>query len=94
MKENKSNVVILLLIAVIVLLLGVVVYIFLVKPAITGFITQQQSQGAIAGQQTALVSIIQTVAPPNCKPLSIPLGNDVKVTLVALECYQVSQPTG
>lgn len=90
MKENRNNVVILLLIAVIVLLLGVVVYTFLIKPAITGFIAQQQSQGAIAGQQTALISIIQTVGPPTCQPLPIPLGDGTTVTLVALECYKMA----
>jgi len=42
---NKTNVLITVLIAVIVILAGVMVYAFLVKPKISGYNVQKQSEG-------------------------------------------------
>lgn len=85
MKENKNKVVVLVLIAMIVLLLGVIGYIFLVKPALTGFVVRGQTEGV----QYALSLIAQQAA--QCQQaVSLPYGNQT-INLIALECPGVTQ---
>lgn len=81
MKENKNKVVVLVLIAMIVLLLGVIGYIFLVKPALTGFTVNGWNQGT----QYAVLTIAQQAA--TCQQVPLTVGNQT-IHLIAVECLQ------
>ena len=81
-KDNK-NTLVLVLIVVIVLLLGFLGYLFLIRPAISGLVTQGYNQGT----QYAILTIAQQAA--QCPPAGVPLTiGDQKITLAAMECYQ------
>ena len=86
---NQTRILITVLILVIVVLAGVMVYAFLIKPQINGYITRQQNTGAIQGASVVLSQLISAAA--QCPPGGVPVpidNNGRAVHLVALECYQ------
>ncbi|MEK6840525.1 MAG: hypothetical protein AABX79_01070 [Nanoarchaeota archaeon] len=83
---ERANVVIAILILIIVVLAGIMVYAFIIKPKITGYNVQRQTEGATI----ALSQILNVVA--KCQAFPVPVGNQT-ITLVALECLQQSQET-
>ena len=88
MGKDKKDKVILALVVVILLLLGVVGYIFLIRPAISGFAIQSQNEGV----QYAVLSIAQQAA--TCKTVSLPVGNQT-MDIIWVKCLQqqATQPT-
>ena len=81
MGKDKKDKVILALVVVILLLLGVVGYIFLIRPAISGFAIQSQNEGV----QYAILSIAQQAA--TCKTVSLPVGNQT-MDIIWVKCLQ------
>jgi len=85
MVKDKRDKLVLALIVVIVLLIGVLGYLFLIKPAISGFVVSNQNQGV----QYAILSIAQQAA--TCKTVSLPVGNQT-MDIIWVKCLQ-QQPT-
>ncbi len=81
---NKKNVLITLLVAVIVVMAIILVYIFLVRPSVTGYAVDKQNQGI----EFAIVSIMQQAA--TCQPVPLTFGNQT-INLIAIECLQQAQ---
>jgi hypothetical protein len=85
MGKDKRDKMILALGIVVLLLLGTLGYIFLIRPAISGFVTSNQNQGV----QYAILSIAQQAA--TCKTVSLPIGNQT-MDIIWVKCLQ-QQPT-
>jgi hypothetical protein len=85
MVKDKRDKLVLALIVVIVLLMGVLGYLFLIKPAISGFVTSNQNQGV----QYTIAAIAQQAA--TCKQVPLPVGNQT-MNLIWVNCLQ-QQPT-
>jgi hypothetical protein len=81
MVKEKRDKLVLALIVVIVLLMGVLGYLFLIKPAISGFVVSNQNQGV----QYAILSIAQQAA--TCKTVSLPVGNQT-MDIIWVKCLQ------
>jgi hypothetical protein len=84
MGKDKTNILVWSLLLVIVLLLGFVGYSFLLKPAISGMVTQGQNQGA----QYIILAIAQQAS--TCKTVSLPVGNQT-MDLIWVKCLQQNQ---
>lgn len=78
---DKTKLTMALLIVAVVVLGAVVVYAFVVRPAVTGYSVDRQSEG----YQIAVLDIAQKAA--TCQPVPITVGNQT-INLVALECLQ------
>jgi hypothetical protein len=83
MVKDKRDKLVLALIVVIVLLMAVLGYLFLIKPAISGFVVSNQNQGV----QYAILSIAQQAS--TCKPVSLPIGNQT-MDIIWVKCLQQS----
>lgn len=79
--DNKT--VFRILIVLLIVLAFLVLYIFVLKPAYTGFVTDTRNEGI----EYALVSVVQATAPPSCQQVPLNFGN-FTVTLIAAECLQ------
>jgi len=88
MGKNKKDLLIISLIAVIILMLGFFAYMFLVRPAINGFIINEQNRGIEYGAQQTVITIAQQAA--TCNPVPLTVGNDT-INLIAIECLQQPQ---
>ena len=86
MAKDKRDVLVLSLFLIIVLLLGVVGYTLLLKPAISGLVTQERNQGI----QYTITAIAQQAA--TCKTVSLPVGNQT-MDLIWVNCLQQVPPT-
>jgi flagellar basal body-associated protein FliL len=83
MAKNKKNLLVIALVVVVVLLVGFLGYLFLIRPALSGLVTQGYNQG----YQTAVLTVAQQTA--QCPTAGVPLTiGDQKITLFAAECYQ------
>ena len=87
MMEGRSRTLVMVLVAIIVILLAIVVYAFVVRPTINGYVVNGQNQGV----ELAVVSIMQRAAPPNCQVVPLTYQNQT-VNVVAVECLQAPQP--
>ena len=83
MAKDKRDKLIVALVVVIVLLLGFLAYLFLIRPAISGYVVQAQNQGI----QYTIYSIAQEAS--TCKTVSLPVGNQT-MDLVWVKCLQVA----
>ncbi len=85
--ERNPKFVVISLIVVIVVLLGFILYTFAVRPAVTGYVANEQYRG----YQAAILSIIQEAV--QCKQVPLVFGNQT-INLIAVECLQqtASQP--
>ena len=81
---DKKKVLITLLIAIIVVMAAILVYIFLIRPNITGYAIDNYNQGV----EFAIVSIMQRAA--TCQPVPLTFENQT-INLVAVECLQQPQ---
>ena len=77
--KNKTGLIIGILLLVIVALLVIVVYAFVVKPAVTGYVVNAQNEGV----QFAVASIMQQAA--TCQPVPLTFGNQT-INMIAMEC--------
>ncbi len=82
---NKRKVLITILVVVIVVMAAILAYVFLIRPALTGFVVRGQDQGV----EFAIVSIMQQAA--TCQPVPLSFGNQT-INLIAIECLQQPQP--
>ncbi len=78
---NKKNVLITLLVAVIVVMAVILVYVFLIRPSVTGYTVEKQNQAI----EFAVFSIMQQAA--TCQPVPLTFGNQT-INLIAIECLQ------
>ncbi len=84
MKGDKNKILIIALIAVVVILLGLVLYMLVIKPAITGNVVRLQQQGVVYA-----VEILMQQA-ESCQP--IPLNNGEKtIYVMAVGCPGTEQ---
>ena len=79
---NKTKALITVLVLIIVALVAVILFTLVVRPAITGYVVEKQNEGA----QIALDLVIQQAA--RCQTVTLPIGEDQSINLVALECLQ------
>jgi len=82
---NKRNVLITILVAIIVVMAAILVYVFLIKPSLTGYAVDRRGEG----YEFAIVSIMQRAA--TCQTVPLTFGNQT-INLVAIECLQQQQP--
>ncbi len=78
---NRINVLVAILILIIVILAGIVLYAFVIKPRISGYNVEKQTEGV----EAALSVIVQRAA--SCQAVPLTYKNQT-VTLVAIECLQ------
>jgi hypothetical protein len=81
MGKDKRDKMILALVIVVLVLLAVLGYIFLIKPAISGFVVSNQNEGV----QYAILSIVQQAS--TCKTVSLPVGNQT-MDIIWVKCLQ------
>jgi len=79
---DKKNVLMTLLIAIIVVMAAVLVYVFLIRPNITGYAVDRQREG----YQIALFEILQVVT--QCQTFPVAIGENQTINLIAVECLQ------
>lgn len=84
MKEERSRLLIGILVFIIIILVGIVLYTFAIRPAISGYIVRTQTQG----YQYAIFQIMQQAA--QCQPVPLIFGNQT-INVIAVECLQQSQ---
>lgn len=83
---DKKKVLITLLVAVIVIMAAILVYVFLIRPNITGYAVDRQREG----YQIAILDIMQQAA--TCQTVPLTFENQT-INLIAVECLQ-QQPQG
>ena len=93
---DKKKVLITLLVAIIVVMAAILVYIFVIGPAFTGFVVQKQTEGYSFGYQEVVLNIMQRAA--TCQPVPLTFENQT-INLVAMRCLpagclQQPQPQG
>jgi len=69
------------LVLIIIVLGGVLIYMFVVSPSITGYVTEKQNEGV----QFALASVFQAAGTCQQVPLTF---NNQTINLIAIECLQ------
>ena len=79
MEKGKNKTLIWILIAVIVVLAGLVLYMLVIRPAITGNIVGWQNEGVTY----AIASIMQQAT--SCQPVPLTFGNQT-INMIAVEC--------
>lgn len=84
--EKKTNILITILVLVIVILAGIMVYTFLVKPKISGYSTQKQTEGV----QIAINYIIAQLQQNGF--VQIPVGNQTLILVPYTPPAQQTQP--
>ena len=84
MEKGRNKTLIWVLIAVIVVLTSLVIYMFAIKPAITGNAIRLQNEGVTY----AVASIMQQAA--SCQPVPLTLGEQT-INMIAVECLQQAQ---
>jgi len=82
---DKSKVVIVSLAILVIVLAVVVLYAFVIQPAIQGYNVQQQTTGAQQGIQYTVASIMQQVA--QCQVVPLTYGNTT-INIIAVDCLQ------
>jgi hypothetical protein len=87
MKNLRGKSLVLILIFVIIFLSGVIAYVFLIKPAINGFVVAEQNKGIDYGKVVTIAYLMQQAA--LCDPEGVPVyfGN-VTLHMIAKECLQ------
>lgn len=81
MGKDKRDVLVLSLIIAVVILLGILAYVFLLKPALSGLVVQGQNQGV----QYTVLQIAQQAS--TCQTVSLPVGNQT-IDLIWVNCLQ------
>jgi flagellar basal body-associated protein FliL len=70
------------MLVIILILAAIVVYAFVLSPAVTGYVADRQ----VEGYQIAISDIVQVVS--QCQTFPLNLGENQTINLVALECLQ------
>ena len=81
MKERRMKLIITILALLVVVLLFLVLYVFVLKPAMNGFVVKSQNQGV----EYALMVIAQ--ASQNCQIVPISISNKT-INLIDTSCLQ------
>jgi hypothetical protein len=84
MKEKRMKLIISLLALLVVILLFFVLYAFILKPAMNGFVVKAQNQGV----EYALNIIAQ--ASSNCQVVPITINNQT-INIINVDCLQQAQ---
>lgn len=85
MAKDKRDLLVLGLIIAVVLLLGILVYLFLVQPALSGLVVQGQNQG----MQYTVLQIAQQAS--TCQTVPLTVGNNQTMELIWVQCLQQPQ---
>ena len=83
MVEGSTKAVVWILLAVILVLLLFISYIFLVRPAYTGFVTEKQVEGYQVGYQNVILQIMQQAS--TCQAVPLTIGNQT-MNLIWIDC--------
>ncbi len=86
---NKQKALMWLMFVIIVILAVVVVYAFLVKPAISGFVVQKQTEGLGFGYQQCINDVISTAA--QGQPVQLPMSDGGTLVLQATQVIPPQQ---
>jgi flagellar basal body-associated protein FliL len=78
---DKKKVLITLLVAIIVVMAAILVYIFVIRPTINGYVISGQNQG----YEFAIVSIMQQAL--TCQPVPLTFENQT-INIIATGCLQ------
>lgn len=82
---DKSRKIISILIIIILVLIAILIYAFIIRPGINGYVFNKQ----IEGYQTAYSEILQVVA--QCKTFPVKVSENQTINLIAVECLQQPQ---
>ena len=86
MGRNNTGIVIAVLVILVLILSGLVLYAFVLKPAVTGYVVNSQNQGI----EYALAAIVQASA--DCKIVPITIG-DKTTQFIDVSCLQQQTET-
>lgn len=86
MGDRNPRTLVIVLVGVVIVLALLVVYAFILKPSINGYVTKAQNEGV----QYAIFSIMQQAAQCQQVPLKNPFGNET-MNLVWTDCLQQPQ---
>ena len=84
--KTEKNRLMLILILVIVVLAGVIIYAFLLKPALNGYTVKLQTDGV----QYAVFTIMQQASKCQQVPLQNPFGNET-MNIIWVDCLKQTQ---
>lgn len=88
---DRKNILIVVLTLVVVILALVMIYGFIIQPAISGYSTQKQTQGAQIAANTILSQIVTQVQQNGY--VQVPVGANQSLTLVPIQlCSRFVQP--
>ena len=82
-RTDKRKIIIKILIALIILAVGVVSYIFIIKPAINGYVVNEYNQGVKDGTTRAVIYTMQEAL--KCKPVLLYVG-DFNMSVIWIDC--------
>ena len=85
MRDKKVGLVVKILILVIVILLGVIIYTFVIRPAISGYIVKNQVTGYNKGVEDAVFSIMQQAS--TCQTVPLTFDNET-MNMIWVECLR------
>ena len=84
MRENKSKALVVSLVVVSTLLLGLVMYMFVIRPTFTGYVTRQQTYGYQVGYAEAITQVMQQAA--QCQqPVPLTSG-ETTMNMIWIDC--------
>jgi len=87
---NRTKVVIVFLVLVVVILAGILLYAFVLKPKVSGFITGYTTQGQIQGVQFCVADILNQLQQNGF--VQLPLGNQTLILVPYVPPTQFEQP--
>lgn len=83
MERDNTKFVLRALILLVVILAALVIYAFILKPMINGYVISSQAQG----MQYVVYTLLTQSSPPNCVPTEFNLEN-LSGSFIAIECLQ------
>lgn len=81
MNSGKTGVIIAILLILVIVLSAIVVYAFVLRPAVTGYVINAQNQGV----QYAVLTIMQQAS--SCQPVPLNFENQT-MNLIWVDCLQ------
>lgn len=85
MEKDKTKILVKVLVLLVVVLGVLVIYAFVLRPAMNGYIVKSQNDGV----QYAVLSIMQAAA--KCQQVPLTFGNQT-INIIAVECLKAAQP--
>lgn len=87
MKINKNKTVLRILFLLIIILVGLIGYVFVLNPILTGYAIDSNIEAQEQGMQYVVYTLLTQSSPPNCKPTEFNMGN-LSGNFIATECLE------